>query len=202
MKRMVHDGTRCSYKDAYSICVRGDCLWDKSRTKLEMRSEFLVFTILVLFLAIKNRETGKYILSEDNYVPDSKVFIDMGVEWEYRNDDDRETVQTMGPLRHGIVILPVVKHKGHEQFWVLNQHELPVHEIRLPEEGRPQDGSSELLRVDPKAEAHSQGVQPPGVLPAHVSIAPTSTAGQQQALYPASTCHLKEGDLSFTSIHH
>lgn len=26
MKRMAHDGTRCSYKDPYSICVRGDCL--------------------------------------------------------------------------------------------------------------------------------------------------------------------------------
>lgn len=77
--------------------------WDKSRTKL--RREPLVFTFLMLFLAIKNRETGKFILSEDNYVPDSKVFIDMGVEWEYRNDDDRETVQTMGPLRNGIVIL-------------------------------------------------------------------------------------------------
>ncbi|ELK23643.1 A disintegrin and metalloproteinase with thrombospondin motifs 2 [Myotis davidii] len=25
MKRMVHDGTRCSYKDAFSLCVRGDC---------------------------------------------------------------------------------------------------------------------------------------------------------------------------------
>lgn len=25
MNRMVHDGTRCSYKDPYSICVRGDC---------------------------------------------------------------------------------------------------------------------------------------------------------------------------------
>ena len=25
MKRMVHDGTRCSYKDPYSICVRGEC---------------------------------------------------------------------------------------------------------------------------------------------------------------------------------
>lgn len=59
----------------------------------------------MLFLAIKNRETGRFILSEDNYVPDSKVFIDMGVEWEYRNDDNRETVQTMGPLRNGIVIL-------------------------------------------------------------------------------------------------
>lgn len=53
---------------------------------------------------------------------------------------------------------------------------LPIHKIRLPEEDRPQDGSSELLRADPKAKAHSQGVQPPGVLPAHVSIAATSTA--------------------------
>lgn len=25
MKRMVHDGTRCSYKDSYSVCVRGEC---------------------------------------------------------------------------------------------------------------------------------------------------------------------------------
>ncbi|KAM9451435.1 A disintegrin and metalloproteinase with thrombospondin motifs 2 isoform 1-T1 [Clarias gariepinus] len=25
MKRMVHDGTRCSYKDPYSLCVRGEC---------------------------------------------------------------------------------------------------------------------------------------------------------------------------------
>uniref|UniRef100_A0A8C0UQY2 ADAM metallopeptidase with thrombospondin type 1 motif 2 n=1 Tax=Cyanistes caeruleus TaxID=156563 RepID=A0A8C0UQY2_CYACU len=148
MKRMVHDGTRCSYKDAYSICVRGDCLkvgcdrvigstkqedkcgvcgGDNSHCKVVKRTFSRVpkkqgyvkmFEIpagarhLLIqetdatahHLAIKNRETGKLILSEDNYVPDSKVFIDMGVEWEYRNDDDRETVQTMGPLRNGIVI--------------------------------------------------------------------------------------------------
>uniref|UniRef100_A0A8C9N8G5 ADAM metallopeptidase with thrombospondin type 1 motif 2 n=1 Tax=Serinus canaria TaxID=9135 RepID=A0A8C9N8G5_SERCA len=155
MKRMVHDGTRCSYKDAYSICVRGDCLkvgcdrvigstkqedkcgvcgGDNSHCKVVKRTFSRVpkkqgyvkmFEIpagarhLLIqetdatahHLAIKNRETGKFILSEDNYVPDSKVFIDMGVEWEYRNDDDRETVQTMGPLRHGIVIL-VIPHGG------------------------------------------------------------------------------------------
>nr|XP_033783173.1 A disintegrin and metalloproteinase with thrombospondin motifs 2 isoform X3 [Geotrypetes seraphini]XP_033783174.1 A disintegrin and metalloproteinase with thrombospondin motifs 2 isoform X3 [Geotrypetes seraphini]XP_033783175.1 A disintegrin and metalloproteinase with thrombospondin motifs 2 isoform X3 [Geotrypetes seraphini] len=58
-------------------------------------------------LAIKNQATGKFILNGDNYVPDSKVFIDMGIEWEYRNDDERESVQTMGPLHHGIVILAV-----------------------------------------------------------------------------------------------
>ncbi|XP_063269292.1 A disintegrin and metalloproteinase with thrombospondin motifs 2 [Prinia subflava] len=155
MKRMVHDGTRCSYKDAYSICVRGDCLkvgcdrvigstkqedkcgvcgGDNSHCKVVKRTFSRVpkkqgyvkmFEIpagarhLLIqetdatahHLAIKNRETGKFILSEDNYVPDSKVFIDMGVEWEYRNDDDRETVQTMGPLRNGIVIL-VIPHGG------------------------------------------------------------------------------------------
>ncbi|NXP33210.1 ATS2 metalloproteinase, partial [Leiothrix lutea] len=155
MKRMVHDGTRCSYKDAYSICVRGDCLkvgcdrvigstkqedkcgvcgGDNSHCKVVKRTFSRIpkkqgyvkmFEIpagarhLLIQetdatahnLAIKNRETGKFILSEDNYVPDSKVFIDMGVEWEYRNDDDRETVQTMGPLRNGIVIL-VIPHGG------------------------------------------------------------------------------------------
>ncbi|XP_028824055.1 A disintegrin and metalloproteinase with thrombospondin motifs 3 isoform X3 [Denticeps clupeoides] len=26
MKHLVHDGTRCSYKDHYSICVRGECV--------------------------------------------------------------------------------------------------------------------------------------------------------------------------------
>lgn len=26
MKQPVHDGTRCSYKDPYSICVRGECV--------------------------------------------------------------------------------------------------------------------------------------------------------------------------------
>uniref|UniRef100_A0A3Q0SBJ1 ADAM metallopeptidase with thrombospondin type 1 motif, 3 n=1 Tax=Amphilophus citrinellus TaxID=61819 RepID=A0A3Q0SBJ1_AMPCI len=26
MKILVHDGTRCSYKDAYSICIRGECV--------------------------------------------------------------------------------------------------------------------------------------------------------------------------------
>ncbi|NWZ20773.1 ATS2 metalloproteinase, partial [Asarcornis scutulata] len=151
MKRMVHDGTRCSYKDAYSICVRGDCLkvgcdrvigstkqedkcgvcgGDNSHCKVvkgtfsrvpKKQGHIKMFEIPVGArhlliqetdatshnLAIKNRETGRFILSEDNYVPDSKVFIDMGVEWEYRNDDDRETVQTMGPLRNGIVILVI-----------------------------------------------------------------------------------------------
>ncbi|XP_061134542.1 A disintegrin and metalloproteinase with thrombospondin motifs 3 isoform X2 [Syngnathus typhle] len=26
MKQLVHDGTRCSYKEAYSVCIRGECV--------------------------------------------------------------------------------------------------------------------------------------------------------------------------------
>ncbi|KAH0629818.1 hypothetical protein JD844_012218, partial [Phrynosoma platyrhinos] len=180
MKRLVHDGTRCSYKDSHSICVRGECLvgfhkeimafglclqkvgcdkvigstkqedkcgvcgGDNTHCKvvkgtfsrapkkqghsilnvisLSPKSYIKMFEIpagarhlliqesdaTVHNLAIKNRETGKFILNEDNYVPDSKVFVNMGLEWEYRNDDDREMVQTMGPLRNGIIILYMI----------------------------------------------------------------------------------------------
>uniref|UniRef100_G3TV70 ADAM metallopeptidase with thrombospondin type 1 motif 2 n=1 Tax=Loxodonta africana TaxID=9785 RepID=G3TV70_LOXAF len=59
-------------------------------------------------LAVKNLETGKFILNEENNLdPNSKSFIAMGVEWEYRNEDDRETLQTMGPL-HGTITVLVI----------------------------------------------------------------------------------------------
>ena len=56
--------------------------------------------------AVKNLETGKFILNEENDVdPNSKTFIAMGVEWEYRDEDGRETLQTMGPLHGTITVL-------------------------------------------------------------------------------------------------
>lgn len=56
--------------------------------------------------AVKNLETGKFILNEENDVdPNSKTFIAMGVEWEYRDEDGRETLQTMGPLYGTITVL-------------------------------------------------------------------------------------------------
>lgn len=38
MKRLMHDGTPCSYNDAYSVCVRGEC---------EVFIWFLIFSSLV-----------------------------------------------------------------------------------------------------------------------------------------------------------
>ncbi|XP_053766522.1 A disintegrin and metalloproteinase with thrombospondin motifs 2 isoform X3 [Desmodus rotundus] len=152
MKRMVHDGTRCSYKDAFSICVRGDCrkvgcdgvigsskqedkcgvcggdnthckvvkgMFTRSPKKLGYVKMFEIPAgarhLLIQeadstshHLAIKNLETGKFILNEENDInPNSKSFIAMGVEWEYRDEDSRETLQTMGPLRGSIAVLVI-----------------------------------------------------------------------------------------------
>ncbi|OWK11632.1 ADAMTS2 [Cervus elaphus hippelaphus] len=184
MKRMVHDGTRCSYKDAFSLCKVGcdgvissskqedkcgvcggdnsHCkvvkgTFTRSPKKLVGRAHQTLGTIegkallalsafdslsfsfgfvslhlnqgyIKMFeipagarhlliqeadttshhLAVKNLETGKFILNEENDVdPNSKTFIAMGVEWEYRNEDGRETLQTMGPL-HGTITVLVI----------------------------------------------------------------------------------------------
>lgn len=61
---------------------------------------------LLPFSAVKNLETGKFILNDENEVdPSPKSFIAMGVEWEYRDEDGREMLQTTGPLHGTITVL-------------------------------------------------------------------------------------------------
>ncbi|MBN3302578.1 ATS2 metalloproteinase, partial [Amia calva] len=149
MKRMVHDGTRCSYKDPYSICVRGDCVkvgcdyvigstqqedkcgicgGDNSSCKIvkgnftrgAKKKGFLKiieiqrgarhlliqeFKATPHILALKNQATGNFFLNGEGEFPESRTIIEKGVEWEYQNDDDRETIQTNGPLKYGVVIM-------------------------------------------------------------------------------------------------
>uniref|UniRef100_A0A5S6MMU9 Cilia and flagella associated protein 73 n=1 Tax=Xenopus tropicalis TaxID=8364 RepID=A0A5S6MMU9_XENTR len=159
MKRLTHDGTRCSYKDSYNICVRGECLkvgcdkvigskkkedkcgvcgGDNSHCKVvkgtftrtpRKQGTLIIFEIPVGArhlliqetgasihnLAIKNQASGKFILNDENVtLPDSKIFVNMGIEWEYQNDDNRETVQTMGPLHNPITILVIPR--GHSKI--------------------------------------------------------------------------------------
>ncbi|XP_014916135.1 A disintegrin and metalloproteinase with thrombospondin motifs 2-like [Poecilia latipinna] len=55
--------------------------------------------------AVKNVASGLFFLNGENDYPESRSVIEKGVEWEYENDNDKETVQTTGPLRHGILIM-------------------------------------------------------------------------------------------------
>uniref|UniRef100_A0A8C7K0I8 ADAM metallopeptidase with thrombospondin type 1 motif 2 n=1 Tax=Oncorhynchus kisutch TaxID=8019 RepID=A0A8C7K0I8_ONCKI len=149
MNRMVHDGTRCSYKDPYSICVRGDCEHvgcdnqiasdtqedkcgicggDNSSCKI-IKGNFTrsvkkqgFLKILEIprgarhlliqefkgtphILAVKNQATGHLFLNNEDEFPESRMVIEKGVEWEYHNDDDTETVQTTGPLGYAVLVM-------------------------------------------------------------------------------------------------
>ena len=53
--------------------------------------------------AVKNVASGLFFLNGEN--EESHSVIEKGVEWEYENDNGKETLQTTGPLRHGILIM-------------------------------------------------------------------------------------------------
>uniref|UniRef100_A0A4W5NS04 ADAM metallopeptidase with thrombospondin type 1 motif 2 n=1 Tax=Hucho hucho TaxID=62062 RepID=A0A4W5NS04_9TELE len=153
MQRLVQDGTRCSYKDPYSVCVRGDCEkvgcdgvvgssqqedkcgvcgGDNSSCKI-IKGNFTrrkcgvsisgFLKVLEIprgarhlliqeikptahILAVKNQASGQFFLNAEGDLPESRAVIEKGVEWEYMNNDhDKETLQTNGPLRHGVLIM-------------------------------------------------------------------------------------------------
>ncbi|KAG7230258.1 hypothetical protein INR49_024362 [Caranx melampygus] len=149
MQRMVLDGTRCSYKDLHSVCVRGECkkvgcdgvvgsskqedkcgvcggdnssckTFKDTITRTAKKHGFLrVLEIprgarhlliqelkaTLHTLAVKNVASGLFFLNGENEYPDSRSVIEKGIEWEYENDNGKETLQTTGPLRHGILIM-------------------------------------------------------------------------------------------------
>ncbi|XP_070819043.1 A disintegrin and metalloproteinase with thrombospondin motifs 2-like [Chaetodon trifascialis] len=149
MQKMVLDGTRCSYKDPYSVCVRGECekvgcdrvvgsskqedkcgvcggdnssckTFKDTITRTAKKQGFLKVLeiprgarhLLIQelkatshTLAVKNVASGVFFLNGENEYPESHSVIEKGVEWEYENDNDKEALQTTGPLRHGILIM-------------------------------------------------------------------------------------------------
>ncbi|XP_061541194.1 A disintegrin and metalloproteinase with thrombospondin motifs 2-like isoform X1 [Phycodurus eques] len=156
MQHMVLDGTRCSYKDPHSVCVRGECekvgcdgavgsskqddkcgvcggdsssckTFKDTITRTVKKQGFLKLLeiprgarhLLIQELkstlhtfAVKNVASGLFFINGENEYPESRSVIEKGVEWEYENDKDKETLQTTGPLRHGILIM--VKLHGNE----------------------------------------------------------------------------------------
>lgn len=54
---------------------------------------------------IKNVASGLFFLNGENEKPVNRSVIEKGVEWEYQNDNNKETLQSTGPLRHGISIM-------------------------------------------------------------------------------------------------
>lgn len=55
MNQVMHDGTRCSYSEPFSVCARGECLVRLNNTNLEMYLlycylQYLFHIFMVIFL--------------------------------------------------------------------------------------------------------------------------------------------------------
>lgn len=68
----------------------------------------MLIAVLSIFLpsaVVKNVASGQFFINGDMEKPESYSVIEKGVEWEYENDNDKETLQSTGPLRHGVLIM-------------------------------------------------------------------------------------------------
>lgn len=56
---------------------------------------------------MKNQDTGHLFLNDEHELPESRVVIEKGVAWEYRNteEEEEESIQTTGPLKYGVVLM-------------------------------------------------------------------------------------------------
>ncbi|XP_067313311.1 A disintegrin and metalloproteinase with thrombospondin motifs 2-like isoform X2 [Pseudorasbora parva] len=148
METLVEPGTRCSYKDPYSVCVYGDCekvgcddvvgsalqedkcgVCGGDGTKCKTHKFNFTFVekkgvIKVLevprgarhlfiqelngtahILAVKNKESGDFFLNTLGDYPETRSVIEKGLEWEYENKNNKDTIQTNGPLKNDVVVM-------------------------------------------------------------------------------------------------
>lgn len=58
-----------------------------------------------LSAAMKNQETGHHFLNHEDQLPESRVLIEKGVVWDYSNTEELESIQTLGPLKYGVLLM-------------------------------------------------------------------------------------------------
>lgn len=82
---------------------------------------------------MKNVASGLFFVNGENEYPESHSVIEKGVEWEYEYDNGKETLQTSGPLRHGILIMVTgrKKKKKHKILFDKHIYAYEITQIRL-----------------------------------------------------------------------
>uniref|UniRef100_A0A4W4DPP5 Peptidase M12B domain-containing protein n=1 Tax=Electrophorus electricus TaxID=8005 RepID=A0A4W4DPP5_ELEEL len=61
-------------------------------------------------LAVKNKASGDFFLNPHGDYPKSRSVIENGIEWEYENNNSKDTIQTSGPLKNDVVIMVSIKY--------------------------------------------------------------------------------------------
>uniref|UniRef100_A0A672PEE4 ADAM metallopeptidase with thrombospondin type 1 motif 14 n=1 Tax=Sinocyclocheilus grahami TaxID=75366 RepID=A0A672PEE4_SINGR len=142
MNQVMHDGTRCSYTDPFSVCARGECL-----VRIISCLSLCSLGLLKMFdipagarhivieenetsphvIAVKNQVTGSFILNAKGEEIPSKTFIENGLEWEYSLANGKESLKSVGPLHEGIVVVPQA-----EDTKISLSYKYIIHEDLLP----------------------------------------------------------------------
>ncbi|KAG8135317.1 hypothetical protein E2320_008346 [Naja naja] len=111
MNQVVHDGTRCTYRDPYSICVRGECVV----CNLQVHSNYRNFSgglIIDIIKIVKNH-----------------TFLKVGLEWEYTTENGRKSLRTSGPLHEAINVLVIPQDDSSKSSLM---YKYVIHEDLLP----------------------------------------------------------------------
>ncbi|KAI2657007.1 A disintegrin and metalloproteinase with thrombospondin motifs 2 [Labeo rohita] len=104
MQTLVEHGTRCSYKDPYSVCVYGDC--EKVGCDNVVGSALQEDKCGVCGGdGTKNKASGDFFLNAHGDYPETRSVIEKGLEWEYENKNNKDTIQTSGPLKNDVVVM-------------------------------------------------------------------------------------------------
>uniref|UniRef100_A0A8C1V8L3 ADAM metallopeptidase with thrombospondin type 1 motif, 14 n=1 Tax=Cyprinus carpio TaxID=7962 RepID=A0A8C1V8L3_CYPCA len=139
MNQVMHDGTRCSYTDPFSVCARGECLVRITSCLLKMFDIPAGARHIVIeenetsphVIAVKNQVTGSFILNAKGEEITSKTFIENGLEWEYSLANAKESLKSVGPLHEAIVVLVRIVPQA-EDTKISLSYKYIIHEDLLP----------------------------------------------------------------------
>ncbi|XP_057205631.1 A disintegrin and metalloproteinase with thrombospondin motifs 2-like isoform X2 [Triplophysa rosa] len=56
-------------------------------------------------LAVRNKASGDFFLNAHGDFPETRSVIEKGLEWEYENKNNKDTIQTNGPLKNDVVVM-------------------------------------------------------------------------------------------------
>ncbi|XP_016107701.1 A disintegrin and metalloproteinase with thrombospondin motifs 2-like [Sinocyclocheilus grahami] len=56
-------------------------------------------------VAVRNKASGDFFLNAHGDYPETRSVIEKGLEWEYENKNNKDTIQTSGPLKSDMVVM-------------------------------------------------------------------------------------------------
>uniref|UniRef100_A0A672QY83 A disintegrin and metalloproteinase with thrombospondin motifs 2-like n=1 Tax=Sinocyclocheilus grahami TaxID=75366 RepID=A0A672QY83_SINGR len=58
-------------------------------------------------IAVRNKASGDFFLNAHGDYPETRSVIEKGLEWEYENKNNKDTIQTSGPLKSDMVVMVI-----------------------------------------------------------------------------------------------